>query len=61
MQWLVLRCNVMKACHFTQVLSWYCIINAFKTVYLILTRGEFVNLDCNLQTVEATPATGNER
>ena len=33
------------------------ILNAFKNVYLILTPGVFVNLDCNLQTVEATPAT----
>ena len=35
----------------------YCILNAFKTVDLILRRGVFVNLDCNLQTVEAKPAT----
>ena len=47
----------MEACNFTQVLCWYCILNAFKTVDLILTRGIFVNLDCNLQTVEAKPAT----
>ena len=49
--------DVMEACHFTPVLYWYCILNAFKTVYLTLTRGIFVNLDCNLQTVEAKPAT----
>ena len=49
--------TVMEACHFSQVLCWYCILNAFKTVYLILTLGIFVNLDCNLQTVEAKPAT----
>ena len=47
----------MEACHLTQVLCWHCILNAFKTVYLILTRGEFVNLDCNLQTIEAKRAT----
>ena len=46
----------MEACHFTQVLYWYCMLNAFKTVDLILTRGVFVNLDCNLQTIEAKPA-----
>ena len=49
--------DVMEACHFTQVLCWHCILNAFKTVYLILTRGVFVNLDCNLQTIEAKRAT----
>ena len=60
---LVSRCenysiyNVMEACHFTQVLCWHCILNAFKTVDLILTRGIFVNLDCNLQTIKAKPAT----
>ena len=43
----------MEACNVTQVLCWYCMLNAFKTVDLILTRGIFVNLDCNLQTVEA--------
>ena len=32
-------------------------LNAFKTVDMILTRGVFVNLDCSLQTVEAKPAT----
>ena len=47
----------MEACHFTQVLCWYCILNAFKTVDLIVMRGVFVNLDCNLQTVEAKSAT----
>ena len=40
------------------VICWHCILIAFKTVYLILTRGIFVNHDCNLQTVEAKPATG---
>ena len=49
--------DVMEACNFTQVLCWYCMLNAFKTVYLILTRGAFVNLDCSLQTVKAKPAT----
>ena len=43
----------MEACHFTYVLCRYCILNAFKTVNLIRTLGVFVNLDCNLQTVEA--------
>ena len=47
--------TMMEAYHFTQMLSWHCILNAFKTVYLILMRGVFVNLDCNLQTVEAKP------
>ena len=47
----------MEACNFTQVLCWYRILNAFKTVDLILTRGVFVNLDCNLQTIEAKRAT----
>ena len=49
--------DVMEACHFTQVLCWSCILNAFKTIFFILTRGVFVNLDCNLQTVEEKPAT----
>ena len=49
--------DVMEPCHFTQVLCWHCILNAFKTVYLILTRGVFVNLDCNLQTIEEKCAT----
>ena len=49
--------DVMEAWYFTQVLCWYRILNAFKTVYLILTRGIFVNLDCNLQTVETKPLT----
>ena len=49
--------DVTEACNFTQVLYWYCLLNAFKTVDLILTRGIFVNLDCNLQTVEEQPAT----
>ena len=49
--------DVIEACHFTQVLCWYCMLNAFKTVDLILMRGAFVNLDCNLQTVEAKPVT----
>ena len=47
----------MEACNFTEVLYWHCILNAFKTVYLILTRGVFMNLDCNLQTIEAKRAT----
>ena len=47
----------MEACHFTQALCWCCILNAFKTVDLFLTRGVFVNLVCNLQTDEAKPAT----
>ena len=47
----------MEACNFTQVLCWYRILNAFKTVDLILTRGIFVNLDCNLQAIEEKPAT----
>ena len=60
---LVSRCendyiyNAMEACHFTPLLYWYCILNAFKTVYLILMRVVFVNLDCNSQTVEGKPAT----
>ena len=33
----------MEACNFTQVLCWYCILNAFKTVYLILTRALYPN------------------
>ena len=49
--------DVMEACLFTHVLCVYCILNAFKTVCLILTRGAFVNLDCNLQTVEVKPVT----
>ena len=49
--------DVMEACHFTQVLCWCCMLNAFKTVDLILKRGVFVNLDCNLQTIKAKPAT----
>ena len=49
--------DVMEACHLTQVLCRYCILSAFKTVNLILTRGAFLNLDCNLQTVEAKPTT----
>ena len=32
-------------------------LNAFKTVDLILMPGVFVILNCNLQTVEAKPAT----
>ena len=40
----------MEACNFIQVLCWYCILNAFKIVYLILTRG-------HLQTVEVKPGT----
>ena len=40
----------MEACH--------CYIGiAFKTVYLILTQGVFVNLDCNLQTAEVKRAS----
>ena len=35
------------------MLCWCCMLNAFKTVDLILTQGVFVNLDYNLQTVEA--------
>ena len=42
--------DAMEACH--------CYIGiAFKTVYLILTRGIFVNLDCNLQTAEVKRAS----
>ena len=33
----------MEACNFTQVLCWYCIFNAFKTVYLILTQALYPN------------------
>ena len=48
----------MEACNFTQVIYRYCILNAFKTVDLIRTRrGVFVNLDCNLQNIEAKPTT----
>ena len=51
--------DVMEACHFTQVICRYCILNAFKTVDLIRTRrGVFVNIDCNLHNIEAKPGPG---
>ena len=51
--------DAMEACHFTPVLYWYCKLNCVLAAlsYLILMRGVFVNLDCNLQTTEAKPAT----
>ena len=56
---LVSRCendsiyDVMEACHFTHVLCWYCMLNAFKTIDLILTRGVFVNIDCESEASDS--------
>ena len=49
--------NAMEACHFTPVLLMVLHTKLHLTLYLILTHGVFVNLDCNLQTTEAKPAT----
>ena len=47
--------DVMEA--FYLILCWYCMLNAFKTVDLILTRGVFVNLAQNKQHVDTGSLT----